>query len=92
MPLPAPPRLLIRIPPIPQGLTIPVLMGQPVVLGIPVLKVQVPLSTLLLPEVSQGIGTVLGVAELEVIGQARAGAAPVGWTAEESKGSPTWGR
>lgn len=67
------------------------LMRQPVVLGITVLEVQVPLPTLLLPEVSQGVGTVLGVAELEVIGQARAGAAPVGWTAGESKGSPSWG-
>lgn len=72
-------------------LTIPVFMRQPVVLGVTVLKVQVPLPTLLLPEVSQGIGTVLGVAELEVIGQARAGAAPIGWTAGESKGSPSWG-
>lgn len=61
------------------------------VLGIAVLKIQVPLSTLLLPEVSQGVGTVLGVAELEVIGQARAGAAPIGWAAGESKGSSSWG-
>lgn len=66
-------------------------MGQPVVLGIAVLKVQVPLAALLLPEVSQGIGAVLGVAELEVIGQAGAGAAPVGWAVREIKDSPAWG-
>lgn len=61
------------------------------VLAITMLKIQVPLPTLLLSEVSQGIGTVLGVAELEVIGQARAGAAPIGWTAGESKGFPFLG-
>lgn len=66
-------------------------MGQPVVLGITVLKVQVPLAALLLPEVSQGVGAVLGVAELEVVGQARAGAAPVGWAVREIKDSPSWG-
>lgn len=66
-------------------------MRQPVVLGVAVLIVQVPLPTLLFPEVSQGVGTVLGVAELEIIGQARAGTASVGWAAGENKGSPFGG-
>lgn len=51
-----------------EGLTIPVFVGQPVVLAISVLKVQVPLPALLLTEVSQGVRAVLGAAELKVIG------------------------
>lgn len=46
------------------------LMGQPVVLVIAVLEVQVPLPTLFLTEVSQGIRAVLGVAELEIVAKA----------------------
>lgn len=76
---------------LPRKLTVPVFVGQPVVLAIAVLKVQVPLTALLLPEVSQGVRAVLGIAELEVVGQAGAGAAPVGWAAREIKGSPSWG-
>lgn len=62
------------------------LVGQPVVLGVTVLEVQVPLAALLLTEVSQGVGAVLAAAELEVVGKARAGAAPVGRAGGESKG------
>jgi hypothetical protein len=47
-----------------------VLVGQPVVLAIAVLEVQVPLFALLLAEIGQGVGAVLGVAELEVVGKA----------------------
>lgn len=46
------------------------LVGQPVVLGVAVLKVQVPLPALLLAEVSQGVRAVLGVAELEIVAKA----------------------
>lgn len=61
------------------------LVGQPVVLGVTVLEVQVPLAALLLAEVSQGVRAVLGVAQLEVIAKARAGATPVGWAGKESE-------
>lgn len=65
-PLPVPP----WGPPSHKGLTISVLVGQPVVLAIAVLEVQVPLFALLLAEIGQGVGAVLGVAELEVVGKA----------------------
>lgn len=69
-----------------EGLTIAVLVWQPVVLAVPVLEVQVPLAALLLAEVSQRVGAVLGAAQLEVVGQARAAAAPVGRA--EGRSSP----
>lgn len=46
------------------------LVGKPVVLGVTMLEVQVPLSALLLAEVGQGVRAVLGVAELEIVGKA----------------------
>lgn len=61
-------------------------MGQPVVLGITMLEVQVPLPALFLTEVGQGVGTVLGVAELEIVAKTRTGAAAVGRAGGESKG------
>lgn len=45
------------------------LVRQPVVLGLAVLEVQVPLAALLLAEVRQAVGAVLGVAELEVVAE-----------------------
>lgn len=66
------------------------LVGQPVVLGISVLKVQVPLAALLLTEVSQAVRAVLSVAELEIVAQTRAGTAPVGRAGRESKGHAAW--
>ena len=71
--------------PLPLGLTVPVLVGQPVVLSVTMLEVQVPLPALLLAEVGQRIRAVLRVAELEIVGKARAGAAPIGWAGGESR-------
>ena len=71
--------------PLLPGLTIPVLVGQPVVLSVTMLEVQVPLPALLLTEVGQRIRAVLGAAELEIVGEARAGAAPIGWAGGESR-------
>lgn len=45
------------------------LVGQPVVLGLAVLEVQIPLPALLLAEVGQAVRAVLGVAELEVVAE-----------------------
>lgn len=70
----------------PCQLTIPVLVWQPVVLGVAMREVQVPLPALLLAEVGQGIWAVLRVAELEVVAEAGAGAAPVGRAGRGSKG------
>lgn len=53
-----------------SGLTVPVLVRQPVVLGIAVLEVQVPLPALLFAEVGQRVGAVLGVAELDIVAKA----------------------
>lgn len=46
------------------------LVRQPVVLGIAVLEVQVPLPALLFAEVGQRVGAVLGVAELDIVAKA----------------------
>lgn len=69
----------------PRGLTVPVLVGQPVVLGVTMLEVQVPLAALFLAEVGQRVRAVLGVAELEVVAKARAGTASVGRAGGESE-------
>lgn len=69
-PSPAPRLSLSLALPSMRSLTFPVLVGQPVVLGIAMLKVQVPLLALLLSEVSQAVRAALGVAELKVIAEA----------------------
>lgn len=77
--------------PLPLGLTVPVLVGQPVVLSVTMLEVQVPLPALLLAEVGQRVRAVLRVAELEIVGEARACAAPIGWAGGESREAFQWG-
>lgn len=61
-------------------LTINMLIGEPVVFGVLVLKVRVPLPALLLSEILKVLGTVLGVAQLELVARPHTCAAPIGRT------------
>lgn len=60
-------------------LGINMLIGQPVVLRVLVLKVRIPLPALLLSEILKVLGAILSVAELELIARPYARAASVGW-------------
>lgn len=62
-------------------LTINMFIGEPVVFGVLVLKVRVPLPALLLSEILQVLGAVLGVAQLELVARPHARTASVGRTA-----------
>lgn len=62
-------------------LTIDMFIREPVVFGVLVLKVRVPLPALLLSEILKVLGTVLGVAQLELVARPHACAASVGRTA-----------
>lgn len=71
-------------------LTINMLIGQPVVLRVLVLKVRIPLPALLLSEILKVLGAILSVAELELIARPYARAASVGWTEEDRKQWLVW--
>lgn len=66
------------------------LVGQPVVLGVLVLKVRIPLPALLLSEILKVLGAILSVAELELIARPYTCAASIGWTAEDRKQWLVW--
>lgn len=61
------------------------LVGQPMVFGVFMLKVGVPHLALLLSEVSQGLCTLLHVTELELIVVSITSAPPIGRTKKQNK-------
>lgn len=61
------------------------LIGEPVVFRVLVLKVRIPLPALLLSEIFKVLRTVLSVAQLELVARPHARAASVGRTAAGRK-------
>lgn len=72
-------RLLLSV------LTVRVLIRQPVVLGVLVLKERIPLLALVLSEVFKQFEAFLRVTQLELVTRAIAGAATIGRAARKSK-------
>lgn len=61
------------------------LIREPVVFPVLIFEVGIPLLALLLPEIFEVLGTVLGAAELELVARSHARAASVGWAVDTER-------